>query len=218
MAVVYAALGDQRQALAYYEQALPLRRQVGDRGGEATTLNNIGGCMPPWVTSARRWRTTSRRCRLRRQVGDRAGEATTLNNIGVVYAAWASQRQALAYYEQALPIAAGGRRPRRRSDDAQQYWWGVRVHRRAKPRRWRTTSRRCRSGGSRRPRRGSYHAQQYWRGVRGPGREAPGAGLLRAGAAPAAGGRRPRGRKHYAAITWGWFMRIWAIWPRPRRN
>ena len=39
---VYDALGDKRKALDFYEQALPLRRQVGDRGGEATTLNNIG--------------------------------------------------------------------------------------------------------------------------------------------------------------------------------
>jgi tetratricopeptide (TPR) repeat protein len=34
--------GDKRKALEYYEQALPLYRQVGDKGGEATTLNNLG--------------------------------------------------------------------------------------------------------------------------------------------------------------------------------
>ena len=37
------ALGEKQRALDYYEQALPLRRQAGDKGGEATTLNNIGG-------------------------------------------------------------------------------------------------------------------------------------------------------------------------------
>ncbi|MFQ5342622.1 MAG: CHAT domain-containing protein, partial [Anaerolineae bacterium] len=41
--LVYDALGEKQQALGYYEQALPLMRQVGDRAGEATTLNNIGG-------------------------------------------------------------------------------------------------------------------------------------------------------------------------------
>ena len=40
--MVYDALGEKQKALDYYEQALPLYRQVGDRGGEATTLNNIG--------------------------------------------------------------------------------------------------------------------------------------------------------------------------------
>jgi hypothetical protein len=31
---VYADLGDKQQALTYYNQALPLRRVVGDRGGD----------------------------------------------------------------------------------------------------------------------------------------------------------------------------------------
>ncbi|MCA9886476.1 MAG: hypothetical protein KC708_26065, partial [Anaerolineae bacterium] len=34
MALVYASLGEKQQALSYYEQALPLSRQVGDRRGE----------------------------------------------------------------------------------------------------------------------------------------------------------------------------------------
>ncbi|MCB0056583.1 MAG: tetratricopeptide repeat protein, partial [Caldilineaceae bacterium] len=38
----YSALGDKLQALDYYVQSLPLRRQVGDKGGEAITLLNAG--------------------------------------------------------------------------------------------------------------------------------------------------------------------------------
>jgi tetratricopeptide (TPR) repeat protein len=40
---VHDALGDKAQALAYYEQALPLQRQVGDKGGEAITCYNMAG-------------------------------------------------------------------------------------------------------------------------------------------------------------------------------
>jgi tetratricopeptide (TPR) repeat protein len=36
-------LGQKQEALKYYEQALRIRREVGDRGGEGTTLNNLGG-------------------------------------------------------------------------------------------------------------------------------------------------------------------------------
>ena len=39
---VYDALGQKQEALTYYGQALALRREVGDRGGEGTTLHNIG--------------------------------------------------------------------------------------------------------------------------------------------------------------------------------
>jgi len=39
---LYAALGEQQQALDYYNQALPLFQAVGDKAGEATTLTNIG--------------------------------------------------------------------------------------------------------------------------------------------------------------------------------
>src|SRR5664279_1207986 len=38
----FDSTGDGDTALHYYEQALPLRRAVGDRAGEAATLNNIG--------------------------------------------------------------------------------------------------------------------------------------------------------------------------------
>jgi len=40
---VYSDLGEQAKALEYFEQALPLHKAVGNRAGEAATLNNIGG-------------------------------------------------------------------------------------------------------------------------------------------------------------------------------
>lgn len=42
VAYLYDALGQKQEALRYYEQALAIGREVGDRGGEGTTLNNIG--------------------------------------------------------------------------------------------------------------------------------------------------------------------------------
>jgi len=38
----HTALGEQHKALDYYNQALLLERAVGDRGGPARTLSNIG--------------------------------------------------------------------------------------------------------------------------------------------------------------------------------
>ena len=39
---VYDDLGDKPKAVAYYEQALQHMRAIGDRGGEGTTLWNLG--------------------------------------------------------------------------------------------------------------------------------------------------------------------------------
>ena len=38
---VYNELGEKQKALEYFNQALPLRRTVGDKYGEANTLSNI---------------------------------------------------------------------------------------------------------------------------------------------------------------------------------
>ena len=38
----FSALGERQKALDYYNQTLPLYRAVGDRNGEATTLDSLG--------------------------------------------------------------------------------------------------------------------------------------------------------------------------------
>ena len=72
--MVYSALGEKRKALDYYEQALPLIRQVGDRAGEATTLNNIGGVYAALGDKRKALDYYEQALPLRRQVGDRGGE------------------------------------------------------------------------------------------------------------------------------------------------
>jgi tetratricopeptide (TPR) repeat protein len=39
--LVYDRLGQPEQALAYYQQALPIREEVGDRAGESVTRYNM---------------------------------------------------------------------------------------------------------------------------------------------------------------------------------
>ena len=79
-------------------------RQVGDRGGEATTLTNIGSVYAALGEKQKALDYYEQALPLYRQVGDKGGEATTLNNIGVVYDALGEKQKALAYYEQALPL------------------------------------------------------------------------------------------------------------------
>ncbi len=83
---------------------MPLRRQVGDKAGEAATLNNIGRVYSALGDQQKALDYYNQSLPLRRQVGDKAGEAATLNNIGRVYSALGDQQKALDYYNQSLPL------------------------------------------------------------------------------------------------------------------
>jgi tetratricopeptide (TPR) repeat protein len=104
MAGVYSATGQPAQALQLYQQALPIRREVGDRAGEAATLNNMAGVYRATGQPAQALQLYQQALPIMREVGDRAGEATTLNNMALVYSATGQPAQALQLYQQALPI------------------------------------------------------------------------------------------------------------------
>ena len=76
MAAVYQATGQPQRALEVYEQALPMRREVGDRAGEATTLNNMALVYQATGQPQRALELYEQALPLMREVGDRAGEAS----------------------------------------------------------------------------------------------------------------------------------------------
>ena len=77
--------GNRTAALDYFEQALPIFREVGDRAGEAATLNNIGLVHDRRGDGQAALGYFEQALPIYREVGDRAGEAATLNNIGLVH-------------------------------------------------------------------------------------------------------------------------------------
>ncbi len=84
---------------------MPITQEVGDRYGEATTLNNIGVVYNSISQPQEALKYFNQALPIKREVGDRAGEATTLNNIGAVYQGISQPQEALKYYNQALPIS-----------------------------------------------------------------------------------------------------------------
>ena len=82
-AMVYSALGDQQQALQYFEQALTLRRQAEDKDGRASTLNDIGLVYDALGDRQQALDFYEQALTLEKQVGGKDGGAATLNNIGV---------------------------------------------------------------------------------------------------------------------------------------
>jgi tetratricopeptide (TPR) repeat protein len=101
---IYDSLGQREKALDFYNRALPIWEEVGDRAGLAITLNNIG---PVYDSLGQREKALdfyNRALPIWEEVGDRAGLAITLNNIGLVYDSLGQQEKALDFFNRALPI------------------------------------------------------------------------------------------------------------------
>jgi tetratricopeptide (TPR) repeat protein len=79
---VYNSLGKNPEALDYYQQALVIYREVGDRGGEGVTLNNLGLLSDSLGKKQEALDYYQQALSIRREVGDRGGEGVTLFNIG----------------------------------------------------------------------------------------------------------------------------------------
>ncbi|WP_353929860.1 CHAT domain-containing tetratricopeptide repeat protein [Okeanomitos corallinicola TIOX110] len=92
------------QAINKWEQALPLYRAVGEKGGEATILNVLGGVYNSLGEKQKALENYNQALPLYRTLRDRGGEAMTLNNIGNVYSDLGEKQKALENYNQALPL------------------------------------------------------------------------------------------------------------------
>src|SRR6266540_466067 len=101
-----------QKALEKYNEALPIRRAVGDRKGEAQTLYNIGALYYRLGDMQKALEKNNESLLIQRAIGDRRGEANTLSNIGIVYDALSDMQKALEKYNEALAIqqAIGDRR------------------------------------------------------------------------------------------------------------
>jgi CHAT domain-containing protein len=101
--LIYNDLSEQQKALDYFNQALLLKRAVGDRSGEARTLNNIGRVYADLGERQKALDYYNQALPILHAIGDRSGEARTLTNVGVVYYT-SGEQKALDYYKQALPL------------------------------------------------------------------------------------------------------------------
>ncbi|MCI5228306.1 MAG: tetratricopeptide repeat protein, partial [Candidatus Electrothrix sp. AX2] len=100
-----ARRGEQEQALAWFEQCLPLWRKLGHKEGEGVTLNNMAAIYDDLGKYEQALETYQQSLSISQEVDDRKGEGRTLNNIGMLYRKQGDNEQALQYYEQCLPIA-----------------------------------------------------------------------------------------------------------------
>lgn len=94
-----------QEAQQAWEAALNHYRTVGNRKGEASSLNNLGLVQELLGNYSQAIAFYEQALTLKRSLGDRAGEASTLGNLGLVYDSLGQIFQAIEAYEQQLAIA-----------------------------------------------------------------------------------------------------------------
>jgi tetratricopeptide (TPR) repeat protein len=104
LGLAYAALGETRRAIEFYEQVLQIARETGDHGGEGNTLGNLGAAYADLGETRRAIEFYEQHLQIARETGDRRGEGKMLGNLGLAYADLGGTRRAIEFYEQALQI------------------------------------------------------------------------------------------------------------------
>jgi CHAT domain-containing protein/Flp pilus assembly protein TadD len=93
-----------KEALETFQKVLVIRREIGDRSREGTTLNNIGVVYTILGQYPKALEFYQQALAIDKELGDCAGEGTTLNSIGGVYYRLGQYPKALEFYQQALAI------------------------------------------------------------------------------------------------------------------
>jgi len=93
-----------REALASWQAALAIYREIGDRAGEGNALGNLGVAYDSLGQYQQAIDLYEQHLTITREIGDRAGEGAALGNLGVAYDSLGQYQQTIDLYQQALTI------------------------------------------------------------------------------------------------------------------
>ena len=102
--MVYQSLGETRKALENFNEALSIRRAIGDRSGEVAALNNIGLAYQSLGETRKALDKFSEAMTISQAIGARSMEGRTLHNIGAAYNSLGETQNALDNFNESLSI------------------------------------------------------------------------------------------------------------------
>jgi len=104
LGVACAALGETYKAIEYYEQALAIAHEIGDRWVEGIALGCLGNAYADLSETRKAIEYHNQYLTIAHEIGDRRGEGNALGNLGNAYADLGETLKAIEYHEQALAI------------------------------------------------------------------------------------------------------------------
>jgi tetratricopeptide (TPR) repeat protein len=105
LGMIKLLLGQVEKAIEYYEQALVISKETGDRRGEGTHLGNLGSAYGDLGQVEKAIEYYEQALVISKETGDRRSEGTHLGNLGSAYSHIGQVEKAIEYYEQALVIS-----------------------------------------------------------------------------------------------------------------
>jgi len=102
---VYRYLGNIKESIQYYSQALNFAREIGDRQQEGIALGNLGLTYDDMGEYQQAIDYHLQHLNIAREISDQNGESAALGNLGLVYYSLSKYRQAIDYHLQHLSIA-----------------------------------------------------------------------------------------------------------------
>ena len=112
LGTAYSNLGEPRKAIEYYEQALKISREIGDRRGEGNHLGNLGLAYSDLGEPRKAIEYYEQALKISRETGDRRGEGNHLGNLGLAYSDLGEPRKAIEFLKQSLSIGKAIEDPR----------------------------------------------------------------------------------------------------------
>ena len=105
LGLAYADLGDARKAIEFYEQALVIARDLGDKRTEGKWLETIGLVYAALGDVDKAIEFYEQALVIARDIGDKRNEGVWLGNLGIAYADLGETRKAIEFHEQNRDIA-----------------------------------------------------------------------------------------------------------------
>ncbi|MEW6380472.1 MAG: tetratricopeptide repeat protein, partial [bacterium] len=104
LGLTYNDLGQMEKAIEYYQLALSINREIGDRRDEGIVLGNMGLAHRAIGQMEKAIEYHQQALSIDREIGDRKSEGIDLGNLGIVYRELGQIEKAIEYHQQALSI------------------------------------------------------------------------------------------------------------------
>ena len=101
----FYSLGEYVKAKEYYEKALAISTEIGDRRGEGTWYGNLGNVFDSLGEYVKAKEYYEKALAISTEIGDREGEGRRYGNLGNVFHSLGEYVKAKEYYEKALAIS-----------------------------------------------------------------------------------------------------------------